>query len=441
MAAAAIAWSYFAFGAVYQWAAPPLLVLSLSALTLARAWPRPRRLTDAAALAALAIVALQLVPVPPALQDLVSPAARAFRAEILLRAEPAAWAPLSLDPAHTRVSLMLAASALALFLVVRDTAATHGRALAGWIAWMALLASGLGMGTAKLFPNGKVYGFWTPLEHGAAPFGAIINRNHFAAWALVAIGIVTGALAAHVTRQAARATARRRLVAVLSDARTVWLLFSPMLLAASIVMTASRAAFAGMVAASAGALVLTRSRARARSLALFGLVATACVIAALTWSRPDRLVARVGSAGSGLGPRATIWQQTAAIAARYPVAGVGVGAFPAAMSVYQEAPRTSFFNHAHNQYLELAAEGGALLSAGLLLFAWAVARQTARGLAADQGSFFWLRAGAGAALIGIAVLSIWESPFRTPATLMITAVAAGLAASESGNVKRKTSVA
>ena len=429
VAAAAIAWSYFAFGAVYEWAAPPLLFLSLSALTLARAWPRPRRLTDAAALAALAIVALQLVPVPPALQDLLSPAQRAFRTQMLLGADVRTWAPLSLDPAHTRVSLMLAASALALFLVVRETAAAHGRALAGWIAWMALLASCIGMGTAMLFPNGKVYGFWAPLERGAAPFGAIINRNHFAAWALVAIGIVGGALAAHVTRQAARATARRRVVAVLSDARTVWLAFSPILLAASIVMTASRAAFAGLVAASAGALVLTRRRARARSLALFGALAIACVLAVLTWSRPDRLLTRVGGAGSALGPRATIWQETTAIAARYPIAGVGLGAFPAAMSVYQEAPRTSFFNHAHNQYLELATEGGALLSVFLLLFVWAVARQTARGLADDQGSFFWLRAGAGAALLGIAVLSIWESPFRTPATLMITAVAAGLAAS------------
>ena len=427
MAAAAVAWSYFAFGAVYAWAAPPLLLLSVTSLLLARAWPRPRRPADAAALAALAIVALQLVPLPPPLRDALSPDARAFQAQVQLAATGSAWAPLSLDPALTRVSLMLAASALALFLAVREIAEAHGRALARWTAWMALVACCLGMGRAMLFPDGRIYGFWTPIERGAAPFGAIINRNHFAAWAVAAIGIIAGALAAHVTRRAERATTGRRTVAVLSDARTLWLLFAPVLLTASIVLTASRAGFAGLLAAAGAALALTRTRARARTLTLFAVLGAACLIAALSWARPDRLISRVGGEGSAPGARAAIWRETAAIAARYPVAGVGLGAFPAAMAVYQRGPRTVFFNHAHDQYLELAAEGGVALSLALLLFAWAVARDTARGLATDQGSYFWLRAGAGAALVGMAVLSIWESPFRTPATLMISAVAAALA--------------
>ena len=163
MAAAAIGWSYFAFGAVYAWAAPPLLLLSVASLLLARAWPRPRALADAAALAALAIAALQLVPLPAALLDLVSPDARAFRDQIQLAATGSSWAPLSLDPARTRVSLMLAASALALFLAVRVIAEMHGRALARWIAWMAILACCLGIGRAMLFPDGRIYGFWTPI--------------------------------------------------------------------------------------------------------------------------------------------------------------------------------------------------------------------------------------------------------------------------------------
>ncbi|MDQ3170654.1 MAG: O-antigen ligase family protein [Acidobacteriota bacterium] len=431
MAAAAIAWSYFAFGAVYEWAAPPLLLLSITALLLARAWPRPRRLADAAALAALAIVALQLVPVPPALGDILSPDARAFRGQVQLAATASAWAPLSLDPALTRVSLMLAGSALALFLAVREISETHGRALARWIAWMALVACCLGIGKAMLFPDGRIYGFWTPIERGAAPFGAIINRNHFAAWAVAAIGIIGGALAAHVTRRAERAAPRRRAVAVLSDGRTLWLVFAPVLLTASIVLTASRAGFAGLLGASGAALALTRTRLRARTLSLFAVLGAACLIAALSWARPDRLLSRVAGEGSAPGARAAIWRETAAIAARYPVAGVGLGAFPSAMAVYQRGPRTVFFNHAHNQYLELAAEGGIVLSVALLLFAWAVARRTVRGLATDQGSYFWLRAGGGAALVGMAILSIWESPFRTPATLMISAVAAGLAATTS----------
>lgn len=428
VAAAAVAWSFFAFGAVYTWAAPPLLFLSLTALTLARAWPHPRRLVDAAAVAALALAALQLIPLPPAFQAALAPAAAAFRSQMQLDASTAGWYPLTLDPALTRVALMLAASALALFLTVRETAAAHGRALARWIAWIALVGACLGIGRSTLFPDGRIYGFWAPIEHGAAPFGAIINRNHFAAWALVAIGIVAGAFIAQVARRRERAAPARRLAAMLSDTRGAWLLFSAALLTASIILTASRAGFVGLVAASAGALALTRKRAGAVGLVLFTAIGIACVVAALSWARPDRLLTRLGGESGSGGTRSTIWRETAAIAARYPVAGVGLGAFPTAMTVYQEAPRRVFFNHAHNQYLELAAEGGLLMSLALLLFAGGVARAAGKALASDAGSFFWLRAGATAALAGIAVLSIWESPFRTPATLMITAVAAGLAA-------------
>jgi O-antigen ligase len=424
---AAIAWSYFAFGAVYSWAAPPLLLLSLTALTLARAWPRPRRLVDAAAVAALAIAALQLVPLPPALQSVIAPEAAAFRGQMQLGAAAGAWHPLTLDPALTRVALMLAAAALALFLTAREIAASDGRALARWIAWIAIAGASIGIGRTMLFPGGRIYGFWSPLETGAAPFGAIINRNHFAAWAVVAIGIAAGALIAQVTRRRERAAPARRLAATLSDSRAAWLLFSVALLTASIVLTASRAGFIGLVAASSAALALTRKRAGAIGLTAFGAVAVVCLVAASTWARPDRLLARIGGESAG-GTRATIWHETRGIAARYPVAGVGLGAYPAAMTVYQQAPRRVFFNHAHNQYLELGAEGGLLLSAALLLFAGGLARAAATGLASDQGSYFWLRAGASAALVGIAVIAIWESPFRTPATLMITAIAAGLAA-------------
>ena len=42
-------------------------------------------------------------------------------------------------------------------------------------------------------------------------------------------------------------------------------------------------------------------------------------------------------------------------------------------------------------------------------------------------STMWLRVGAAGALAGLAIVCIWESPFRTPATLMLAAVAAGLA--------------
>lgn len=160
------------------------------------------------------------------------------------------------------------------------------------------------------------------------------------------------------------------------------------------------------------------------------VVALLCAAAAAAWARPDRLMSRMGDAGSDLGLRTAIWSASVDVARQYPVAGVGAGAFPSAMTYYQPPPRDVFFNHAHNQYLEFITEGGWLLGLpmGILLIALGVV--IVRRIGEDTTSFAWLRVGACAGLAGLAVMALWESPFRTPATLMIAAVAAGLAASE-----------
>ena len=344
-----------------------------------------------------------------------------------LGASAEAWRPLSLDPAATRIGLTLALAALALFQAARACAPRHGRDLARAIAWMALVAALLGIGRNMLFPNGLVYGFWAPIQSGAAAFGPIINRNHYAAWAIAAIALSTGGLLAQAIRLHAQTSSpRRRLLIALSDARGVWLLFAIAVSTASVIVTASRAGFIGWLAAAIAMLFAGWRRAGGRALAVFTAIALVCLAAVVMWSAPDRLLQRIGAPGNGLGLRAEIWRESADLVARYPIAGVGTGAFPAAMTHYQ-ARRDVFLNHAHNQYLEIAVDGGLLLWLPLALALAGIAREAWRGLASDRGSFFWLRAGASAALVGLAVLSIWESPFRTPATLMIAAVAAGVA--------------
>jgi putative inorganic carbon (hco3(-)) transporter len=434
--AAALAWSVLAFGAVYPWAAPPLLALAAAALLLSRAAPAPRSLIDGAALAALAVIALQLVPLPPAAGALLSPEAGAFRAAMTLDYDPRAWQPLSLDPRHTRLMLALALAAFGLHVAARRLAAGEGRRIAHWVAWLALAAALLGLGARALFPDGRIYGLWSPMEPGASPFGAIINRNHFAAWAIMAVALSLGGLAAHASRRRAQTPPARALAAALGDARALWLVFSVLVTVAAVVMTASRSGFVALVAAALAAMALMRRRAGLRALTAAGAIAVLSLAAALSWAHPDRLITRIDAAASDGGIRLDIWRQTRDLAAAYPLAGVGAGAFPAAMAHYQTGARDVFFNHAHNQYLETAAEGGLLLALPLAVLAFGLVRRIVHGLRDDERSYFWLRVGAAGALAGLAVMCIWESPFRTPATLMLAAVAAGLAAADRERVTR-----
>lgn len=335
--------------------------------------------------------------------------------------------PLSLDPAGTRGALTLAAAAYLLFAASRALGAVEGRRVARWIAWTALVLSVIGIGGKTLFADGRIYWFWAPVEPGAAPFGAIINRNHFAVWAALAAPLIAGCLALHMARAREQAPSKGLTFATLSDARAPWLIFSALVTIAALVTTGSRSGFAALVAACAAAVLMIRIRAGGRTAAGIAVGAIVLGIGVIGWAQSDRLLTRLGATGSEGDSRQEIWRQSGAIAARYPLAGVGLGAFPAGMAHYQTGTRAMFFNHAHNQYLELAAEGGLLLGVPLAIFAVSATRRIRRALRSDPGAYFWLRVGAAAGLAALLVAAVWESPFRTPATLMLAATAAGLA--------------
>ena len=416
---------------MYPWAAAPLFVLSLAALILGRAHPDLRRLLDLSALAVLLVIAVQLIPLPPSLQDLLSPELRSFHREMHFDADPQRWRPLSLHPARTGTMLLLAASAVAMFFTVGHLTASSARRLARWIAWMAMAAALLGFAGLSGITGGRVYGIWAPHEIGAAPFGPMINRNHFAAWALVALSIAAGALATQAVRRRDRTARARVMAAALSDTRGLWLLAAIAITAAAIIVTGSRGGFIAMAATSIAAAAMGWRRAGSSVLWAFAVIALVVGLAAASWARPDRLLARLdATAGDTSDLRPVIWRESRAMAARYAATGVGAGAYPAAMAYYQPPPREVFFNHAHNQYLELAAEGGVLLALPLVIFVGALGVTIVRRARGDQTAFIWIRIGATAGLIGLAVMAIWESPFRTPATLIAAAAAAGFAASE-----------
>ena len=130
---------------------------------------------------------------------------------------------------------------------------------------------------------------------------------------------------------------------------------------------------------------------------------------ASTWARPQ------------------IWRETLPIVRDFAVTGTGLGSFRTAMLVYQKSDRTFFFNQAHNQYLQFAAEGGVLL---LIPLAWATlafAAIVTRHLRTDASAMFWIRAGAAAGVIAALVQSLWETGLRLPANALLFAVICAIA--------------
>jgi O-antigen ligase len=162
---------------------------------------------------------------------------------------------------------------------------------------------------------------------------------------------------------------------------------------------------------------------------IVGLVAM--VVVASAYANLGMLAARMReTTEQGEWGRPAIWRDTWRMASDFPLTGVGAGAFEHAMLVYQSGSRLFFFNHAHNEYLQLVAEGGLLLAvpAGLALLAGAVSMLKA--VSADKSPMFWVRAGATAGVLAIAVQSMWDTGLRTPANGVLFAVIAAIALHE-----------
>jgi O-antigen ligase len=203
-------------------------------------------------------------------------------------------------------------------------------------------------------------------------------------------------------------------------------------LAAMLVTLAATLSRSGFVALVAAAVVGTSLGRRDRLRGFWvGITAASLLLGVAAWLNLDALVQRVVSTVTPADPtavsRLTIWRDTLQIVRRFPWLGTGQGTFADAMFVYQQTARQVLFNHVHDEYLQLLTEGGAVLLLLVVVGLVLVARTARVRLAGDEGSHRFVRIGACAGLVAIAVQSIWETGLRAPANLLLAAVLAALA--------------
>jgi O-antigen ligase len=141
----------------------------------------------------------------------------------------------------------------------------------------------------------------------------------------------------------------------------------------------------------------------------------------------DRLLSRLDETRQlGLAQRTAIWRDTVAVIRDFPLTGVGAGNFSNAMRLYQTSDRTYFWNEAHNEYLQVAAEGGLLLSIPVAAVLVALIATGRRALARQDDATIWMRVGAAAGLVGVAIQGCLETGLSLPANGMLAAVAAAI---------------
>jgi O-antigen ligase len=218
-------------------------------------------------------------------------------------------------------------------------------------------------------------------------------------------------------------------VAALWDGTTAWLAMSICLMAAALMVSLSRSGLTGFAVGLGSLAVLSRGRTNARGRVWLAAGLVVIVAVAATYVNIGALTARVDEAFTlGIGGRRAIWRETWPMVRDFWRAGVGVGAYERGMLVYQQSPRDLiWFNHAHNEYLQLAAEGGALLGVPVVIALLGAAWIAARRIREDVSAAYWLRAGAVSGLLAVLVQSIWETGLRMPANAVLFAFLAAVA--------------
>lgn len=445
-----LAWGALAFGATYPWAYLPLLALSAIVGSVGLLYgrrPLPTRTLLGLGLLGLA-AALQAVPLPRSIVFAVSPASES----ILLNYDLA----YALGNGVSRVrsiSISPQRTALAMgFLVVFGAllAGTTRSATRESVRSVVLGIIGLGAVIAvvavvqKTLQAGvepkKIYGFWTPLM-GRNPFGPFVNRNHFAGWMLMAIPLglgMLGAMLQHAMRGVDASWRERLLWFASPDANKMLLVgFALLAMSLSLVLAGSRSGILalGVAMVVSAAFALRQATATRR---MIGVAYSAFVVmAVLGWVGVDTVVANFNNANSvSFNGRLPIWRDTLQIVRDFWLTGTGLNTYGIATLFYQRTLPTLHLAEAHNDYLQLAAEGGLLLAVPIAIAVVAFALDVRRRFRASPGSsIYWIRMGAVTGIAAVALQSLVEFSLQMPGNAALFTVLCGIALHDADRVR------
>jgi len=370
------------------------------------------------------IMCIQLVPLPPSWWSALPGRSVIHQLDAAI-GMPDAWRPITFSPmktANALASLVVPFATLALFvqLDVRE----RDRIL--------LLLVGIAVASALLGATQQLAGissgvyFYEITNRGSA-VGLFANRNHHAVFQCCALLI---ALYLACSSRDTRSTGG--IIALLAAAAVLFV---------AILANASRA---GLICLSA-ALAMTAvglfrgfSANRNRQTLSLRLVSFACFLAPTVTifglfaigGRSPALLRLLGD-GEFAEYRAQVLPDLIEMASTFQPWGAGFGAFEYAFRPREpvELLQPAYLNNAHNDWLQLAIEGGVpglLVAMGAaLLLTWQLVRLGRTPSGQERGTIpvSWLGA---AILLLLAIASVVDYPLRVPSIMLLAIVALGL---------------
>jgi len=310
---------------------------------------------------------------------------------------------------------------LALALVAAETFSAPDR-----LRWLVTILAAAGAAIAilsiaqHLIGDGRIYWLIEPSQGGWV-FGPYVNRNHFAGlmelWIPLALGLALAPGAGF-------------------SGRWLWC-GAALVMAASVVMAASRGGLLA-VAVQVVVLVIAGAALHGRRRAALGLVGCVALVAGFVWyAGSDDLLRRftqIGNPGAATveevsGHRLEAWSGSLQILRNNWLLGTGLDTFEPHFRGVRQYYTDKVWTHAHNDFLQFAAETGVI---GIGLGLWlviAAGREILRNLRRTaQTATGALLIGITCACLGFMVHGWLDFNFHVPANAAGFAVLAAIAA-------------
>jgi len=364
----------------WAWAILEAGAFSILSLWLASHWNRPFNLSPAVRSARTPLTLLcvwllytlfQAIPLPAEFVKTLSSASfelYSYASGI----EPSALISISIDRETTLAEFLKYCSYVTIFFMVLVLVDSHRRIRSLAVAMMFV---GLAVAVYGLFNTltGIEYIWWSPKEHYRGfVTGTFINRNHLAGHLEIVIPLTLGLLMAGRGRARYYPNLKAKIRTFFSfvlegEGRiAVYLL----IMFAALFLSGSRGGVAAMFAAMfIGFLIAFAVKGRSSGEARFAPFILVMALVASLWlglgSLPDRYEGTWGN----IGVRTNVWSPALALAGDYPLFGSGAGTFKYIFPMYEDGSLEGYYDHAHNDYLEVLTDQGV---AGFVLLGSAV---------------------------------------------------------------------
>lgn len=380
------------------------------------------------AAAMFGLMALQLVPLPPAVWTAL-PGRGDVATGFELLGQPLPWLPVSLSPDETLADILWLLPAAAVLFGMLRLGAFRPQLIAWTIVGATFVA--ILMGTVQVGGGASSPFYFYDVTNRGVAVGPFANANHMATLMLVCIPFLF-ALMGRAKGQR-KSTSQSGIVTICAAMLVLVLV--------GLLINRSLAGVGLAVPVVLSSLLLLRRRAGVPvlGLSLVGLVSAAAVAMVFLFPIGNAVF---GDDGGGVSTRSTSIGTTLKAAGDHLPLGSGFGSFAEVYRTHED-PATitsTYMNHAHSDYAEVLLEGGipaALLIVALLIW-WA--RRTGAIWTRDEDGSSIAKA-ASIAAAAILLHSLVDYPLRTAAIAALLAVClalmTGARASETPRARRR----